>query len=344
VTDGPPRKIAPREAMERWLNSLRNKRSEQTIETYYYRLKLFVEWCDQREIESVDELSGWVFDTYESVRLAEDVAPTTLNGELQTLKNWVEYLERLEVVPEGLAEKVPIPEVPVEARSDEEMLRADAAEALLTWYRDEPAVFGTVKHAWLELAWHTGARMGGIRGLDLRDFDPDRSLVEFRHRPSTGTPLKNKRDGERPVAFPAFVTGVLERYIDHHRLDIHDEHGRAPLFTTNKGRPVANTMRVWSYQATFPCHHGACPHEKDPQTCEFKTYRQSSKCPSSRSPHKIRTGSITWQRDLGFPPEVVAERVNASMEVIGQYYDHADALDRLEQRRRPYISDMEFNS
>ena len=41
--------------------------------------------------------------------------------------------------------------------------------------------------------------------------------------------------------------------------------------------------------------------------------------------------SITWQRDLGFPPAVVAERVNSSIEVIEQYYDQQSALERLER-------------
>jgi hypothetical protein len=39
---------------------------------------------------------------------------------------------------------------------------------------------------------------------------------------------------------------------------------------------------------------------------------------------------------------VVAERVNASLEVIEQYYDMASERERLENRRRPYLSNLEM--
>lgn len=100
-------------------------------------------------------------------------------------------------------------------------------------------------------------------------------------------------------------------------------------------------MRVWSYQATQPCLHSPCPHGREREDCQYTERPHASKCPSSRSPHKIRIGSITWQLNIGFPPEVVAERVNASIEVIEQHYDKESPHERMEQRRRKYISNME---
>jgi hypothetical protein len=101
-------------------------------------------------------------------------------------------------------------------------------------------------------------------------------------------------------------------------------------------------MTTWSYLATLPCLHSPCPHGRERPTCEFTTHAHASKCPSSRSPHKIRTGSITWQLDLGIPPEVVANRVNASLETIEQHYDVADPRERMEKRRRPHVENLEL--
>jgi len=336
-----PRSLTAREAMDRWLNQQKTSKSEETLETYFYRLKLFVEWCEGKGIATVSELSGWDFDTYENDRLAEDIAGTSLQNEMKTIRNWIEYLERIEAVDEGLSEKVHVPDVPDSEQSDETKLHPNDARPLLDYYRETPPLYGTVRHAWLELAWHTGARMGGTRALDVRDYDSENRRVEFHHRPETDTPLKNKLDGERPVGFPRSVADVIDHYLQHHRHDLHDDHGRQPLFTTSQGRPATNTIRDWSYRVTFPCVHNACPHGYEPDDCDFKDPHQASKCPSSRSPHQVRTGSIIWQRDLGFPPEVVAERVNASIETIEQYYDHATALEKLEERRRPYIERME---
>lgn len=74
----------------------------------------------------------------------------------------------------------------------------------------------------------------------------------------------------------------------------------------------------------------------------------ASKCPSSRPPHDIRTGSITWMLNLGWPPEDIAERVNADIETIEQHYDKANLderrrrqRDRMEKRRRSLVNGVE---
>lgn len=339
----PPRDLSPREAVNRYVNAKRADVTDESAESYHYRLKLFMEWCEGQGIEQVSELSGWDFDTYENVRRGEGVRPTTLQNEMKTLKNFIEYLERVEVVEDGLAEKVHIPNVPDVDQTDETMLKPEDATSLLGYFRTDPDVRGSLFHGILELAWFTGARLGGLRALDLRDYYEDENYVQFKHRPRSGTGLKNGRNGERPVGFPEVVGDVLDRYIRHNRNDEHDDHGRQPLFTSYEGRPGKNTVRVWCYRSTFPCRFSDCPHGRDPEECDFRSHTEASKCPSGRSPHQIRTGSITWQRDLGFPPEVVAERVNSSVSVIEQYYDHQSALERMRVRRRPYIDRMSLN-
>lgn len=321
--------------------------SEASISAYYYRLQQFLKWCDEREIDRVDELTGWLIDEYATYERGRDLAQSTIHNRIDTLREFVRYCERIDAVEDGLAESVPVPRVDDEARSSEDLLEPSAALALLDIFRADPAHTGRRYHVYLELAWHTGARNGALRALDRRDYHPDPEdvslpFVEFVHRPSTGTPLKNGRDGERPVGVPQAVADVVDRYVEQYRNDVHDEHGRAPLLTTQAGRPALSTLRRWAYTATFPCYHTACPHDRDPETCEYRhDYHKQSQCPSSRSPHRIRTGSITWQRDLGIPPEVVAERVNASLAVIQEFYDKADARARLEQRRVPYVETME---
>ena len=52
--------------------------------------------------------------------------------------------------------------------------------------------------------------------------------------------------------------------------------------------------------------------------------------------------------NLGWPPEDVAERVNATVKTIEQHYDKADPderrrrlRDRMENRRRPLVNSLE---
>jgi site-specific recombinase XerD len=336
-----PDELSPREACKRYLDRRRRELTDESVKTYYYRLKLWWEWCEKEGITSVAELNGWVFERYESHRSGLGVATPTLHGEMETLRKFVEYLERIEAVDSGLAEKINVPFVPEDERSRDEMLETERAVTLINHYRESTTRYGTRFHALLELAWHTAARLGALRALDLRDYHRDEGFVEFVHRPDTDTPLKNKRKGERAVALNEPVCEVLDAYISDHRWDAHDEHGREPLFASIQGnRPGGNTLRTWMYQATQPCVHGPCPHGYDPDTCDFRTHNGASKCPSAQAPHHVRTGSLTWHRDRGVPKEVTSERANASNEVIDRYYDKATHRERMELRRRPHLDKL----
>ncbi|WIV68434.1 tyrosine-type recombinase/integrase [Natrialbaceae archaeon AArc-T1-2] len=336
-----PTDLSPREGFERYLNARKTELTDETLVTYRYRLKLFVEWCERQEIETVDELDGWILDQFESVRSGQNVASYTLHNEMDTLQAFIAYLERIEAVGGGLAEKVHVPDVPEDEQSRETKLDAERAIQLLQHYRSSDR-YGSKYHALLEVAWNTGARLGGIRALDLRDFDAGEQSIEFAHRPETDTPLKNKLNGERIVGIDEPVAKSVSAYIRTNRADRHDEYGRQPLFSSLQGRPTTNTLRSWMYRATFPCVRQACPHGHSRPTCDFTNHSSSSQCPSSRAPHHVRTGSITWHRDCGVPREVVRERVDASQDVIEKYYDKASKRDRMEQCRRPHLQKLTF--
>lgn len=345
-----PETLSPAAASERYLRRRQTDSTAKSIAGWEYRLKLFVEWCDSVGIAEVGQLEGYDLDEYYEIRSAE-VAPVTLEGEMWTLRSLLEFLEDIEAVDDGLSERVRIPDLDPEDRSSDKKLAAEDAFALIRYYRNDEQAYGTRHHAWVELAWFTGARQGGLRALDLRDAHlGENPYVEFRHRPDTGTPLKNKLGGERPVGLTREIADVLEVYIDEYRYDVHDDHGRQPLLASAQGRPGENTVRVWSYLATEPCLHGPCPHGKERETCQWTEYAHASKCPSSRAPHHIRTGTITWLLNEGWPPEDVAERVNATVKTIEQHYDKADPeqrrqrlRDRMENRRRPLLDNLDID-
>ncbi|MHB9287336.1 tyrosine-type recombinase/integrase [Halobacteriales archaeon Cl-PHB] len=343
---GPPN-LSPREARDRWLDKLRVQYSDETVSSYHYRLKLFVEWAEENGIESVADLSGWDLESFETHRRGEDIALPTLKNEMSTLKNWLEYLENVDAVEDGLPEKVNVPRVPPQDRSSDTLLSAEAANQLLDYYRNSDSDYGTRDHVLLELAWHVGARVGAIRALDLRDLretdSGDRYLM-FVNRPETDTRLKKGQNGERPVVLSDEVWDVLDYYIENHRADVSDDHGRQPLLTSSTGRPATSTLRSWIYLATVPCIHSPCPHEKEPISCKYTSYQFASGCPSSRSPHQIRTGSITWMLNRGIPVEVVAERVNSSAATIEEHYDKEDPVQEMLKRRKAFLHDLDIET
>jgi len=337
------RNLTPREAMVRWLDRRRADVSEQSLSTFHYRLKLFVEWCEDQDIGSMAAVDGWTVDEYQHYR-HQHAKPITLNKELGTLQQFLEYCHNIGLVAEHVPEAIERPKLSKHQKTDETMLAANAAETLLAHYRDTPAERATRGHALLEVLWHVGCRVGGLRSLDLRDFDREEQWLRFEHRPETGTTLKNGRDGERYVGLLDEPAAVLAEHVAVGRADITDDHGRQPLFPSRQGRPTTGTIRSWTQLATVPCIHRECPHGKTRPTCEWLSHSAVSKCPSSRSPHHVRTGSVTWQRSRGVPVEVVAARVNASVDTIETYYDKEDPRAELEARRRGHLDNLELDN
>lgn len=344
-----PSEWSPRDAVNRYLRRRRSDATEATVYSYKYRLKLFVEWLDGLNLDHVGQIEPYDFDEYFNLR-SGDVSPSTLENEMRTIRLFIEYLEDVGAVDRELSKSVQIPNLDREDRVNDKILRPRNALKLIEGYREDEALRSTRAHVLLELLWYIGARKGGIRALDVRDVNLEEAFVEFHHRPETGTPLKNKREGERPVGIPENTVDVLREYLADHRIDIEDDHGRQPLLSSRYGRPAKGTIRDWAYLATLPCLFVPCPHGRDRPTCDWTEYGQASKCPSSRSPHPIRSGSITYQLNIGFPPSVVAERVNADVPTIEDHYDWATNEerwsryhDRLEVRR-PYINELDQNN
>jgi len=61
--------------------------------------------------------------------------------------------------------------------------------------------------------WHTMARCGAVRSLDLDDYDAEKQSLRFKHRPETGTPLKNKQTSERHVAISESLADLLDDWV-----------------------------------------------------------------------------------------------------------------------------------
>lgn len=337
-----PEDVTLEDAIERWLRKRQTDATEQTLRGYRSRMTQFLKWAIEQEIETVAELDAWTLDEYQLYLRDQGFAPTTVKGRLNTVRLWVEYLEALDLVDSGLSDAIDIPNLSWSEEQSETRLAQEDALSALRLLRESQEHYGTSMHAVLEVIWHVGARMGAVKGLDLEDFDPKEQSLAFKHRPSTETPLKNKNRGERYVGLSDSVVDALKFYIARERFDSRDRNGREPLFATREGRASKTTIRSWCYQATQPCLWQECPHGKRRATCDWTKRTHCSKCPSSRSPHAIRTGSITWQLNMGYPIELVAKRANATIPVIKQYYDQANPAEEFRERRRDAETELDI--
>ena len=322
--------LDPQKGVDMYLDHRRGSLHQRTIQAHHYRLKQFTEWLDEEGITNLNDLSGRTIERYFSDRRQDGVKETTIRGNSYTYRAFLKYCEAIEAVPKDLHEKVMIPELDKHQLARNHDLHPDRVEDLLEHYRQ--FAYASREHVILELLFHIGCRVGALYGVDIRDYHPDERYVEFVHR-GPATPLKNDVHGERPVALTEEVVDVIEDYRRVNRPDVTDDNGRKPLIATNYGRMSISAMRSTVYRMTRPCEYGECPHDRDPETCEAMEVGRASRCPSSRAPHDVRAAAIMRMRSLDIPPEVVSARVNATREVIEDYYDERTPRERMEQRR-----------
>lgn len=345
-----PKDFNPTAAGEYWINKRQIDHTENTVRTNQKNIDPFLMWCDDNDIDRVGDLNEWIIEQYENYAHArEDWNPVTLSNKLKGLRQFLEFLGNKGCFDGYLHPAVSVPDL--DRTQEVNTKKWDKTDALpqIHFLRNSPKWFGTFEHAVIEVAWFTARRVQAISGLDFDDYtrepdedDPaDGPYIDFKHRPDEGTRLKNNLDSEDPVEISEDVADVLDHYIARERNDKRDDKGREPLFTTRQGRASIGKIRGATYIATQPCIRITCPHGENAKKCEYRKRDHASKCPSSRSPHRIRTGSIQWQLDQGIAPEDVSDRVDASVDTIRRHYDVPDDRVKMENRRREYTGVLE---
>ena len=320
----------PAEAVEWYLAEREPELSEKSLQNQRYRLEQFCAFCTEYEIENMNTVTGRDIHRFRVWR-NEDVKTVTLRGELQTFRVFLEFCAAIDAVEPGMRERVHIPNIDPEDEARDVYLEAERAEAILEHL--ERFAYASRDHVVLALLWHTGIRLGSLRAFDVGDFDRDAKYLYLRHRPDSGTPLKNKKAAEHPIAVGPHYCEVIEDYLAHTREKVTDDHGRRPLVTSSQGRLSEGAIRETIYRLTQPCEIDECPHDENPKTCEVRRHGKRAGCPSSRSPHGIRRESITDHLRHGTPQEVVSDRANVSKDVFDQHYDERTDLEKMEIRR-----------
>ncbi|WP_123620019.1 site-specific integrase [Halorubrum sp. CSM-61] len=313
--------------------------AEATVVSHKSRLSFLLRWCEEREIENLNELTRRRLQEFRLWRRnVGDLTKVSEKTQMDTLRVFVKWLESIDAVEQNLHKKVLSPDITSQENSRDVMLETDDTEAMLAYL--ERYEYASINHVTATLLWHTMLRMGSVRALDIKDYDPEEQSLRLRHRPDTGTPLKNKQEGERIIAVSGEVCLVLDDWNREQRPEVMDDYGRNPLLTTRNGRVAKSTLRKYCYQMTRPCEYGQeCPHDRDTTDCAALEKSGASRCPSSVSPHPFRRGAITHYLQSDVPETVVGDRANVTSDVIDQHYDQRSQKEKMEQRRG-YLDDI----
>lgn len=329
--------IEPTEAVELYISDRTPELADSSIYAHRSHLNHFIEWCGEVGIDDMSSIAPLSIKRYAAWRRENGNPNTvTMNTQLSTIRVFINWCESAGIVGDGLADAIHVPSLAKGEDERSEMLDSDVADRIIDYLSKYQ--YATREHVVVLLMWRGLLRRGAIRAIDIDDayLTGDEPGIELRHRPETGTPLKNQYDANRYIALQSETASVIADYIEEHRTDVADKYGREPLITTTQGRPHVSTLQADAYATTRPCVAGSgCPHDRDPEECTAATMRKEAyDCPSSLSPHAIRRGGITHWLRSDVPDTVVSDRASTSPEVLDRHYDERTEREKAEQRRK----------
>lgn len=326
------------DTVQRYLKHKAVDCSEETVKSHRYRLSNFIRWAEDEHDYGLDAISPLLLSEYRHWRKDDgDLNRTTLHTQMVTLRVFLRWCARKQLVDDRLPKAVDVPSLERDDNVRDSKLDYERAEAILEYL--DTYEYASFEHVLLLLLTQTGMRIGAVRAIDLDDFDESGQRLDLVHRPDSGTPLKNKARGERVLALSVNMTSILSDYIEGPRHATVDDSGRHPLLTTKNGRPGTSWLRRVIYRLTQPCYIGDCPHDTTPRSCDAEGYASNdtspAECPSTRPPHDIRRGVIThWRSEGDIPDRAIQGRTNVSEKVLDQHYDKRSEEQKAEQRRR----------
>jgi len=326
--------ITPEKAVELYLNDREAEVSKATLYSHKSRLEQFLRWCEEEDITNLNTLTGRKLQEYRLWRQRDgDLSKVSVKTQMDTLRVFIQWLESIEGVENDLHTKVRSPELKNGENAREVMLTGENKEEVLSYL--QKFEYASARHVTVALLWHTMMRRGALRALDVDDYHPADQYLDVQHRPETDTPLKNDRGGERLISLSNGLCSLLDDWIEMNRPDMTDDYGREPLLATQHGRIHCTTIQAYCYRATRPCvYTSECPHDRQIDACEATSRQGASKCPSSRSPHAIRRGSITYYLQNDIPEKAISDRAQVSQEILDKHYDNRSDRNKMEQRRQ----------
>jgi integrase len=330
MTDQDLVRLPPAQARKQFVESRKGDIREATMVSQSPSVERFTEWCEQTD-RDLNQLTGLDIQQFYDQLQSEGYARTTLHHYTSVVRQFLLYLERIEVVPPGIGDKVHRPALSKHERTRDAEIDPDRVKDVVAWLARFN--YASRDHIVMLLLWRCGLRTGSLRSIDLDDvthLDGTGPVIDLHHRPGDGTPLKNGIDGERPINLTEETAAAVDAYIEHHRIDATDAYGRRPLITSEHGRYSQDQIRK-------VCLYYTCPETTGIGTCdcEDQHIRQTaSDCAQSVSPHTIRAASITYWRQQDIPVEVVSDRMNVSRQVLENHYDRRTKEGKARQRKQ----------
>lgn len=218
--------------------------SERTIDSRTKQLKLFLDWCNDRGLQTPAEVTRPILQRYQRHLYhyrktnGQPLSFGTQRSRLEAVRLFFRWLTRSNLILYNPASELELPRTP--KRLPRFVLTASEVETVL----NQPDIrdpFGLRDRAILETFYSTGIRRAELAGLELYDLDVDRGTLAIRH--AKGSTDRVVPIGERAIAW-------IQRYLGEVRPQFVVEPDAGVLFLSHLGGPVSLewlTSRVKEY-------------------------------------------------------------------------------------------------
>lgn len=208
--------------------------SEETVRARRGALALFLEWCDERELQRPGEITKPILERYQRHLFharKPDGQPLSIKGQwllINHVRLWFRWLVRHNHLPMNPASDLDLPRMPRQLLPDP--LEAHEVETVLA-QPDVDEAQGLRDRAVLELLYSTGLRRAEACRLSVFDIEPLRGIVRVRQG-------KGRKDRVVPIGERALAW--VQRYLDDARPALMADAHESALFLNRFGQRFHN--------------------------------------------------------------------------------------------------------
>jgi integrase/recombinase XerD len=205
--------------------------SEDTVVTFRSTIGYFLDWCRERGLDDVAEITRPVLERYQRSlyqyrkKNGDPLTFRTQNSRLRSLKSWFRWLARQNHLLHNPASELILPRL--ENRLPKYILNVEEAETVLA-QPEIATVEGLRDRAILETFYSTGMRRLEIVNLKLYDIDRERGTVMIRQG-------KGKKDRHIPIGERALAW--VGKYIAEARPELLAAADDGTVFLNSYGEP-----------------------------------------------------------------------------------------------------------
>lgn len=248
----------PKLLIHQFIQSLRMRNcSERTIRSWDYVVRRFVNWCSERGIQVMEEVTHDHLAAYRR-HLFHYRNPKTGNAlkfdtqahYLTPVRRWFGWMKDQSIIENNPADNLELPKP--EERLPTGTLSAAEVETLLN-EPDTATWLGLRDRAILETLYSTGIRASELTDLDVYDINAERKVAVIRQG-------KNKKDRVVPIGTRALTW--INKWTEDIRPDLVSESSAQALFVSKNGHRMCPNYLSYVVRkyltATGVTHRGSC--------------------------------------------------------------------------------------